>query len=260
MKTTQTAQDISGSYKTPDGKAQIDFGITYRNGYAEFTASGHYDGSSGQCIDSIDKAYPEDAEVKRWARIHTSCHLKKVNSTVVDTVALYASRFPARSFYNDQAEHFLSSNGIKFRATLSDSKTAPWDVEGVNRHHYRVTLSREGWKPDRRKAWEKLDDSASYTTRRATDLSTAKNRLVFDFWGSIADAEKGIQTVRPYDVLACVSSDAYTPETFEDFCADYGHESDSIKALQTFRRCSAFAKRLKAFFTEAELEQLSEIQ
>jgi type II secretory pathway component GspD/PulD (secretin) len=70
---------------------------------------------------------------------------------------------------------------------------------------------------------------------------------------------KGIKTVRPYDVLAGISGDAYTPETFADFCAEYGYESDSIKALQTFRRCSAFAKRLRAFFTEAELEQLQEI-
>jgi hypothetical protein len=60
-------------------------------------------------------------------------------------------------------------------------------------------------------------------------------------------------------VLACISGDAYTPETFADFCAEYGYESDSIKSLQTFRRCSAFAKRLRAFFTGAELEQLQEI-
>jgi len=202
--------------------------------------------------------------------------------------------------YDQQAEHFLSSNGIKFRATLSDSKTPAWDgytptkpcphcikssgivkreyplghpqtvyeqQMGRNKpiythcevckrtgkvpdlearkhgHHYRVTLS--GFDPR---------DAERLT------LNPAKRKLVFDFWGSIADAEKGIQTVRPYDVLACISSDAYTPETFEDFCADYGHESDSIKALQTFRRCSAFAKRLRAFFTEAELEQLSEIR
>jgi len=39
MKTTNT-EDISGSYKTPDGKAQIDFGITYRNGYVKTISSG----------------------------------------------------------------------------------------------------------------------------------------------------------------------------------------------------------------------------
>jgi hypothetical protein len=131
--------------------------------------------------------------------------------------------------YDTQAEQFLTSNEIKFRATLSDTKTPAWGDNGKHGHHYRVTLSKPA------------------------------ARLTFDFWGSIADAEKGIQTVSAYSVLACISGDAYTPETFADFCAEYGYESDSIKALQTFRRCSAFAKRLRAFFTEAELEQLQEI-
>jgi len=131
--------------------------------------------------------------------------------------------------YGIQAEQFLTSNGIKFRATLSDTKSPAWGSDGKHGHRYRVTLS----KP---------------------------KRLTFDFWSSIADAQKGIKTVRPYDVLACVNGDAYTPETFEDFCAEYGYDSDSIKALQTFRRCSAFAKRLRAFFTAEELKQLQEIQ
>lgn len=132
--------------------------------------------------------------------------------------------------YDTQAETFLTSNGLKFRATLSDTKTPAWSDNGRHGHHYRVTIS----KPHQ--------------------------RLTFDFWGSIAAAEKGIQTVKPYDVLACISGDVHTPETFKDFCADYGYDTDSIQALQTFRRCSAFAKRLRAFFTAAELEQLAEIQ
>lgn len=54
--------------------------------------------------------------------------------------------------------------------------------------------------------------------------------------------------------------DAHTPETFKDWCDEYGDDPDSLKALQTFRRCNTFANRLRAFFTPAELDQLSEIQ
>lgn len=146
--------------------------------------------------------------------------------------------------YDQQAERFLTSNGIKFRATLSDTKAPAWSDNGKHGHHYRVTLSKA---------------QAPQTGER---LCTApgSTRLTFDFWSSIADAEKGIKTVRPYDVLACISGEAYTPDTFADFCAEYGYEPDSIRALQTFRRCSAFAKRLRAFFTAAELEQLQDIQ
>jgi len=137
------------------------------------------------------------------------------------------------SEYDTQAEQFLTSNGIKFRATLSDTKTPAWSDNGKHGHHYRVTLSKG---------------------------NPAPARLTFDFWSSIKDAEDGIQTVTPYSVLACISGDTNTPETFADFCAEYGYEQDSIKALQTFRRCSAFSKRLRAFFTESEIEQLAEIQ
>ena len=147
------------------------------------------------------------------------------------------------SQYNQQAETFLTSNGIKFRATLSDTKTSAWSIKGEHGHHYRVTLS----KPAQHSAFRGL-------------AKLAGKRVVFNFWSSIADAEKGLLTVRPYDVLACISSDAYTPETFKDWCSEFGDSSDSIKALQTFRRCSAFAKRLRDFFTEAELEQLQEIR
>jgi hypothetical protein len=237
MKTTNS-KDINGSYKTTDGKAQIDFGITYRNGYAEFTASGFYNGSSGQCIDEIAKAYPENEMVKTLAAWHCAHHLEAVKKAFVAKVKRAAEKFPTVSFHDTQAEQFLTSNGVKFRATLSDTKTPAWSDGGKHGHHYRVTLSRS----------------------TMPQGSKTGYRLVFDFWSSIADAEKGIKTVRPYDVLACISGDAYTPETFAGFCAEYGYESDNIKALQTFRRCSAFAKRLRAFFTEAELEQLQDIQ
>lgn len=148
--------------------------------------------------------------------------------------------------YETAATDFLSRNGLKFRATLSNSKTAPWNEDGEDRNHYRVTIAK---KPD-------------YTLReqRGAGYKLPERRLVFDFWGSIADARNGVVTVTPYDVLACISGDAYTPETFEDFCSEYGYEADSIKALQTFRRVDRFAKRLRAFFTADELTELSEIQ
>jgi hypothetical protein len=225
------------------------------------------------------------------------------------------------SQYDQQAFDFLTKHGIKFRATLSDSKTPAWAKDGEEcGHHYRVTLSREGWKPDRRKGWEKIGQGAHLTTLHATDLHPSRNRLVFDFWNSIADAQAPkkakssiwkseqkerdivnaaqidaarvtsgewkrkraekhaaelevvraeIDRLKPelelkhpssYSVLACISGEAYTPDTFADFCAEYCYESDSIKALQQYRRCLNFSRRLKAFFTEKELNELSEIQ
>lgn len=144
--------------------------------------------------------------------------------------------------YDQQAEQFLARNGLKLRATLRDTKTPQWGADGKHGHHYRVTLSK----------------GKAGTAEHTGNIRSA-TRLTFDFWNSVAAMEKGEEPTA-YGVLACISSDAYCPETFEDFCAEYGYEADSIKALQAFRRCSAFAKRLRAFFTETELQELSEIQ
>lgn len=201
--------------------------------------------------------------------------------------------------YDTQAEQFLTSNAITFRATLSDTKKPAWDnyqpkkpcpdcikSSGIIKREYPLGHPQTVWEkqygknnpiythcPTCKRSGEVPDLEARThghhykVTLNGIDprdesltLNPAKRRLTFDFWSSIADANKGIKTVKPYDVLANISSDAYTPETFKDFCSEYGYDSDSIKASQTFRRCSAFAKKLRAFFTESELEQLQEIQ
>lgn len=315
MKTLPNAQEIKGSYLTPDGKAQIDFGVTYRNGYPEFTASGHFEGSSGQCLDQIKEAYWSKLPsgdfhdlICMWRDYHCKS-LEKANPAVIQALKTWGAAHPFRNFYDTQAETFLSTNGLKLRITLSDTKTPAWEASTPTKkcpacngeachlvgipvnskewcayvrenggktppqfvkcavcknegripnlearkhgHHYRVTVSRDQTRKGKR---------TPYTIGSA-GLERVKcgNRLTFDFWGSIADAQKG-EHPSPYDVLACISSDACTPETFADWCAEYGDDTDSIKALQTFRRCNAFAKRLRAFFTPAELEQLAEIR
>jgi len=204
--------------------------------------------------------------------------------------------------YDTQAEHFLTSNAITFRATLSDTKKPEWDnyqpkkpcpdcikSSGIIKREYPLGHPQTIWEkqqgknnpiythcPTCKRSGE-VPDLEARTHGRHYKVTLQKgngkapgirnfgdpkkvNRLTFDFWSSIADANKGIKTVKPYDVLASISNDAYTPDTFKDFCSEYGYDSDSIKANQLFRRCSAFAKKLRAFFTEPELEQLQEIQ
>lgn len=190
-------------------------------------------------------------------------------------------RFKPRNPYDVQAESFLARNGLKFRATLSDSKTPAWSDDGKHGHHYRVTLSKNGGgvkigslvaveftngpkpgvylKPDRVRSFAGPFANHSEAEDARVILERKPSRLVFDFWSSSTDAEAGIETVSAYSVLACISSETYCPETFGEWCDEYGVTSDSIKNLQTFRRCSAFAKRLRAFFTEQELQELSEI-
>lgn len=132
--------------------------------------------------------------------------------------------------YDAKADEFLKSGGITFRAVLKDTRRPVW-VEGRSfGHHYRVTLSKPG------------------------------KRLSFDFFGSAHDKSSGILTERAYNVLSCLSGDVTTPDTFENFCAEYGYDADSRKAYATYKRCHAFALRLRNFFTADEIEKLQEIQ
>lgn len=326
-------KEIKGSYVTPDGKAQIDFGITYRNGYPEFTAEGFFDGSSGQCVDKIRAAYMDDLTAYHLSSMWLAMHCKKVAPETVAGVAEYAEKHPFRSFYDTQAERFLSSNGLKLRVTLSDTKAPAWVGAGKDHgHHYRVTISRGCIVPAsfevkplarNQEAGDRCtcgtcglswDDSLSTSHTPSPSgrcpfeaFHGNTTRLTFDFWGSIADArhlkrmkelhesvtnaerlaeggyghqaanarahladvkgryesllaEKGTGHPSAYDVLSCISGDAHCPDTFAEFCGEFGYDEDSIKATQLFNRCSAFAKRLQAFFTPAELEQLAEIR
>lgn len=192
-----------------------------------------------------------------------------------------------QSTYNTQATDFLARNGLKIAIKLSNKKPVPWEPCG---NHYCVTLSRAAREQVRTYRGE---DGAM----KVGPFQYAAQRLTFDFWGSQRDKAKlhvaleDLQNMQlqiqntephlrinlrellaeheasvamchptPYDVLACISSDVHCPETFADFCAEYGSDEDRRKAEQTFRRASAFARKLRTFFTDAEQEELSEIQ
>ncbi len=82
-------------------------------------------------------------------------------------------------------------------------------------------------------------------------------------WQQLRKSEEAIAEIKKhepneYDVLACISP--LYEDNFEDFCAGYGYETDSIVALKTFEACKEQDWNLRKLFDRAELEQLSEIQ
>jgi len=55
------------------------------------------------------------------------------------------------------------------------------------------------------------------------------------------------------EVLGCLASDSAAIEntrSFEDWCAEFGYDSDSRKAEKTFKVCEHQAKRLRSFLGE----------
>jgi hypothetical protein len=143
------------------------------------------------------------------------------------------------SEYTKQANDFLTKHQLEFTAEPAGSMPPPWHEPPTFRTkyphglRYAITIKRVG-------------------RGHCSPIS-------FDFWGSINDREKKKQPTA-YDVLACISSDVNCPETFEDFCSEYGYDEDSRKAFAQFETCAEFGKKLRAFFTEDEREELAEIQ
>lgn len=132
--------------------------------------------------------------------------------------------------YELEAKRVLAECGGKLKIVLSDTKLPPWDKATPNpRHHYRCALTGPG---------------GTYT---------------FDFWGSIADCANGKEIVSEYDVLACLEWN--TPEDFEDFCNEFGYDTDSRNAEKTWKACLSQIRALKRIFpSETAREALGGIR
>ena len=85
-------------------------------------------------------------------------------------------------------------------------------------------------------------------------LSRNGKSYSFKFGQSIAD---GASEPTMYDVLACMTK--YDPGTFEDFCGEFGYDTDSRKAHKTYLAvCKEYEGICRLFNTE-ELEEMQEI-
>ena len=135
--------------------------------------------------------------------------------------------------YDAQAATFLAENGLKLRATLSNTKQADWH-DSLPHNHYRVTI------------W------------RVKKIIGLPSRIVFDYFGSANDYENKKHPTA-YDVLYCVSADLLCPDNYMDFLSEYGYHNDS-DSRKLFKKRNTFAKRLNMFFFETEKDELAEIR
>jgi len=85
-------------------------------------------------------------------------------------------------------------------------------------------------------------------------LTRNGKKFTLDFGQSIA-AEDTPPSM--YDILTCLTK--YNPETFEDFCSEYGYNEDSINALNTYKAVKREFNGVNRLFNDV-LEELQEIQ
>ena len=135
------------------------------------------------------------------------------------------------SEYNQQAVNFLLETETTCEIEFTGLSKPSWGNTRVN--SYRVTLKNK------------------------------KHEYIFDFYDSIKNTEENKKaTYDFYSVLACMSH--YTPESFDDFCSEFGYEfkseSEYIKAKSTHMACLDEQKNLRKLFNEEQLEKLQEIR
>jgi hypothetical protein len=131
------------------------------------------------------------------------------------------------SEYEKQANNFLTKYGITFKVNYVDDECPKWcDGEHIHGNRHRVVFSRKN------------------------------KRFSLFFWNSYHDKKEG-KLPTAYDVLASLTK--YDPGTFDNFCGEFGYDTDSRKAEQTYRAVAKEWEKVEAFFTTAELAELQEI-
>jgi hypothetical protein len=85
-------------------------------------------------------------------------------------------------------------------------------------------------------------------------LKNKAHRYRFTFGQSIANAGKHPTA---YEVLSCLQK--YDVGTFDDFCSDFGYDTDSRKAYKTYKAVLREWKNVELLFTTEQLEMLQAI-
>lgn len=119
---------------------------------------------------------------------------------------------------------------FEIKATYKGTKKAEWSSDNFNNHMVKVTNTE-------------------------TDQS-----ITFEFWASMANPELNSE----YDILNafyCLVSDAIAgSENFEDFCSNFGYDTDSKTAEKIYRKCKKQLEKLSKIYDGDIYDFANELQ
>ena len=148
--------------------------------------------------------------------------------------------------YDAQAKAFLAKHGLTLTISAGTDQCPcpPWCTG--NRHIHGLAH------------WVTLSDQQPHNVHEllpgeAYARAHARLTLEFVYWNSYQDKQKG-KSPTAYDVLACLASDARCSTDPDEIYADFGEMTPSNAIA-----IAAHAKEIQDFFTQEELDDLSEI-
>jgi hypothetical protein len=180
----------------------------------------------------------------------------------------------AKSEYEIQAETFLQKHGITFTAKFL-FHGPHWEGEKEYRDVYELTLSKDGIAPLVTSPWgQSIVNSGEYIRQLMSNKLLPK-KLMAGKSGYVASPNdpssdetlidrgfryKEVKRTSPtaYDLLAGLTK--YDPGTFENFCSEFGYDTDSRKAEKTYFAVIKEWSDVSRFFTKEQLEELRDIQ
>lgn len=146
-----------------------------------------------------------------------------------------------KSPYEIQADEFMEKSKTTMTVVYSGhGKYFPDDTE--ERDIYTITLSRPNKKPYTFTFGQSLINSKPGTHEKISPADRQKRRP---------------KKPSAYDVLACLEK--YEPGTHEDFCADFGYDTDSRKCFDLYLRVQKEQKSVYQLFSDV-MDELQEIQ
>lgn len=138
-------------------KANIKLEITHRNGYPEFTASGEYNGSLGQCLDNIKPSTEAQKKIiEFWNLYHLngmSAGTPKQNKVLENCESKdYSERCEFLSMHSINGEPLTAIETKGISAVISENRKK---IEKVNEKLKDVEEFQKEWNSAKRSAWNR---------------------------------------------------------------------------------------------------------
>ena len=94
------------------------------------------------------------------------------------------------------------------------------------------------------KLWSADDKMQNYNNHLVTIVNTETHKkTAFEFWGSIMKPEITTENELMFAFYCFLSDGEGSRYGFDDFCANFGYDTDSRKAYKTFKACEKSLKK-----------------
>ncbi len=166
--------------------------------------------------------------------------------------------------YDKQAEQFLQDTGTTFKADFL-THGIYFDGDKDKRDIYQITLV-QGERFYSFKFGQSINASGKYVIDADCwqgDNSYSRGQRLHKKpfiigQGKVHHINKAFAKPTPYDVLAALQKNDIG--TLEDFCGDFGYNTDSISASKTYNAVRDEFLNIERLYNTEEIEQLQEIQ